>query len=289
MRKIPLNISTVNKAAGNLRRRIVQLVPAAVNAQFEPPRTPFEKYFRDKLLRKINLQEVKGLSVLEVGCGIGDLLKAAAQYKPKELYGTDQSVTAIEIAQRYLENIPVDLSVAPVTKLPFPDAAFDIVYVLFELQYLNDEEMETAVDEVCRVSREKVVLVEETAPSKSVASDMIYRPVEDYKALFAAKGYHMNKVAYLDVAFSRVMFGARRTPYHWIRWLLSPFLVIFGYPSSVLKPPSYDESEPPSSKFALWMQKALLPLTRGLDEILLPSKGITIMHFEKQKLFNRGQ
>ncbi|MAT56227.1 MAG: hypothetical protein CMN32_17285 [Saprospirales bacterium] len=288
MKRIPLNVSTVNKAAGNLRRRIVQLVPNAVNAQFEPPRTPFEKYFRDKLLKKINLKEVEGLSVLEVGCGIGDLLKAAAQYKPKELYGTDQSVTAIEIAQRYLEGIPVDLSVAPVTNLPFPDAAFDIVYVLFELQYLNDEEMEKAVEEVCRVSRDLVILVEETAPSKNVAPDMIYRPVEDYKAHFDERQFKLRKVSYLDVAFSRVMFGARRTPYHWVRWVLSPILYLFGYPASVLKPPSYEEAEPPSSKRALWLQKMLLPLTKGLDEILLPSKGITIMRFEKQKLFNRG-
>lgn len=288
MKRIPLNVSTVNKAAGNLRRRIVQLVPNAVNAQFEPPRTPFEKYFRDKLLRKINLKEVQGLTVLEVGCGIGDLLKAANRYHPKELYGTDQSVTAIEIAQRYLEEITVDLSVAPVTKLPFPDSSFDIVYVLFELQYLNDEEMELAIAEVCRVSRETIVLVEETAPSKSVAPDMIYRPVKDYKSLFDETQFNLKKVSYLDVAFSRVMFGARRTPYHWVRWGLSPILYLFGYPASVLKPPTYEDSEPPSSKRALWLQRVLLPLTKSLDEILLPSKGITIMHFEKQKVFNRG-
>lgn len=288
MKILSLNVSTVNKAAGNLRRRIVQLVPNAVNAQFEPPRTPYEKYFRDKLLKTLNLREVEGLSVLEVGCGIGDLLKEAAKYHPRDLYGTDQSATAIEIAHRYLEDVEVTLHVAAVHDLPFPDAAFDIVYVLFELQYLSDEEMQRAVEEVCRVSREMVVLVEETALSKSVASDMIYRTVEDYKAHFEKMKFHLSKVKYLDVAFSRVMFGARRTPYHWVRWLLSPLLYLIGYPSSVLKPPTYEDAEPPSSKRALWLQKMLLPLTKSLDQVLLPSKGITIMRFEKEKIFQRG-
>ncbi len=285
MKKISLNVSTVSKAAGNLRRRLVQLVPSSINQSFEPPRTPFERYFRDKLLRKLDLQDVRGLSVLEVGCGIGDLLKAAAEYQPKELYGTDQSETALEIAHRYLAGLNVDLSLAPITDLPFPDGAFDFVYVLFELQYLDDDELPRALDEICRVSRQWVILVEETARTRAKAPDMYYRTVEEYAQAMAKRDYVLRKLSFLDVAFSRFMFGARRTPYHWLRWLLSPLLYLLGYPKSVFRRPRYEEAEPPTSSFALRLQRWLLPLTRSLDEFLRPNQGITIMRFEKKRPF----
>ncbi|MFQ5445792.1 MAG: class I SAM-dependent methyltransferase [Saprospiraceae bacterium] len=285
MKKLPAIPSAADSATG-LKRRMSQLGASPDDGPFEPPQTPFDKYYRKKLLKKLRLEQVNEKSVLEVGCGVGDLLKAAATFQPKELYGVDQSPEAIEIAQQYLQGIDVDLGVAPVSALPFPDQSFDMVFVMFELQHIPNKQLLPVIEEVCRVPRQWIVLIEETAAEIQPGDGLIYRPVELYKEAFKTQKFHLRHTEYLDVAVSRSIVSTQVPLLRWLRWVFSPLLYLLGFPSSWMKPPSGSEELPPS-KWAGRLQKILLALTAGLDDVLPASRGITIMRFEREKLFRR--
>jgi len=286
MKKLPARLPSLADAAAGLKRRIAQLGATPGEAPFELPQTPFDKYYRKKLLNKLDLRLVNEKSVLEVGCGAGDLLKAASTFQPKELYGVDQSAEAIELARQYLKGVDVDLDVAPVSALPFPGQSFDMVFVMFELQYIPNHDLLPVIEEVCRVARQWVVLIEETAGKVQMGDGLIYRPVELYKEAFNTQKFHLRQTSYLDVAFSRSLFSGSNQPWQWLRWIFSPLLYLLGFPSSWMKPPLSGDELPPL-KPAGQFQKLFLSLSSGFDDILPASKGITIMRFEREKLFRR--
>lgn len=288
MKKISIPIPTVPDVLSGLKRRMGQLVPSQEDAPPGEPQSPFDKYYRDKLLKNLNLKEVEGNSILEVGCGIGDLLKMAAQYRPKEIFGVDNELEALEVARNYLSDIDCDLSLACIDKLPFPDQSFDYVFAVFEMQYLPDGNLEAAVNEICRVSRQWVILVEETAMEKEEEEGIIYRPIQTYKSSFRKFAFHLRETKYLDVAFSRTIFRNKRSPWLWVRWVFSPLLFLMGFPASWMNFPSGKEEEVPTNKFALFLQKLTLPLTSGLDDVFTAGKGVAIMRFERERLFRRG-
>ncbi|MEZ4958566.1 MAG: class I SAM-dependent methyltransferase [Saprospiraceae bacterium] len=257
--------------------------------QLPIPQTPFDHYRRRKLVKLLRFNElVPYRSVLEVGCGIGDLLLEIHKYQPRELYGVDGSKEDIELARQYLENVAVDVSVANARSLPFPEKAFDVVFVMFELQHILDEnQMQRVVQEACRVSRQWVVLVEDTAPTAMKKRGYIRRPVGEYKDVFRKEKFHLRRAEMMDIAASKYIFTGGSNPWHWIRWLFSPLLYLMGFPQSLMKPPT-GENELPTSRLALFLQKLSLPLVTGLDDIVKTGVGTTVMRFERERLFGRG-
>jgi ubiquinone/menaquinone biosynthesis C-methylase UbiE len=289
MKKLTLPTKKLPEVGASLRRRMRQLLPSEVDEPNEEAAAPFDKYYRKKLLQQINLREVSGYSVLEVGCGVGDLLLLAASYRPREIFGVEEDDEALNNAKLLLHATGADLSQASILQLPFPDKSFDYVYALFELQYLADELLESAVSELCRVCRQFMIIVEETSVEKSEENGIIRRPIEHYNKIFRKQKFHLITTRYLDIAFSRSLFKSRRNIWIWIRWVFSPLLYLMGFPASWMKFPSAEETpETPVSKFALFVQRLVLPISSSLDDVFKINKGVAIMRFEREKLFRRG-
>jgi SAM-dependent methyltransferase len=94
----------------------------------------FEKLHH--LPRLIPFEGMRGKRVLEVGCGAGtDLVRFARG--GAIVTGVDIAPSAIELARRNVEQqgLAADLRVADGEALPFPDAAFDLVYAHGVVQY----------------------------------------------------------------------------------------------------------------------------------------------------------
>lgn len=277
------------------QQRKDKLLPASAPkaaVQLPLPKTPFDGYRRRKLIQLLNFGRYVGnRSVLEIGCGIGDLLLEMSKYGPKEIYGVDSSEESIALAKEYTKGINADLSVADARNLPFPDKSFDVVFVMFELQHIaDDRQMKRVVDEAARVSRQWVILVEETATKKYQHESITRRRVEDYKNAFKhspSGRFFLRKTDYLHVNASRYIFTGTANPWHWLRWLFSPLLYLMGFPASVMKPPT-QSTDLPDSKLAMLLQKWSLPLTNSLDNIFKANDGITVMWLEREKLFGRG-
>ena len=97
--------------------------------------------------------------VLDLGCGIGNILIALSQkidfiHPP---VGVDVSPDLVRIGEREIEKAGlagrIPLKVAPATRLPFEDAAFDVVVTSHVLKHLDDESLLTGFREVARVLR----------------------------------------------------------------------------------------------------------------------------------------
>ncbi len=89
-----------------------------------------------------------GDELLDVGCGIGGLLRAAAD-RGARIAGLDLSEVAIETARSELP--PADLRVGSAEELPWPDAHFDRVSCIGTLEHLPDPR--AGAREIARVLR----------------------------------------------------------------------------------------------------------------------------------------
>ena len=91
-----------------------------------------------------------GARVLDAGCGTGGYLRFLLDRGQfSSAAGTDLAGTAIELAR---ERVPeVDLRVAPLRELPFPDASFELVVSNDVLQHVPDTEVLESLLELRRV------------------------------------------------------------------------------------------------------------------------------------------
>ncbi len=108
------------------------------------------KHFGMRVLKILSKNSNK---ILDLGCGEGTRLAYLA--KGKEGVGVDISSTAITLARKsypHLKFIKKDL-----TKLPFDDNSFDLVYSAFVLEHTSNPE--EVVNEAVRVTKDKGFLV----------------------------------------------------------------------------------------------------------------------------------
>ena len=97
--------------------------------------------------------------VLDLGCGIGNILIALAERTDfiHPAAGVDVSSDLIRIGEREIARAGlrdrIGLEVAPATRLPFEDGAFDVVLTSHVLKHLDDEALLTSFREVVRVLR----------------------------------------------------------------------------------------------------------------------------------------
>lgn len=94
---------------------------------------------REILLDGLDLRP--GERVLEVGCGVGAVLEQLATAEPGlELVGIDLAPEQVATARRRLDErgIRAELAVADAIRLPFPDASFDRVVMVWVVEHLPD-------------------------------------------------------------------------------------------------------------------------------------------------------
>jgi SAM-dependent methyltransferase len=94
------------------------------------------------------LAPLSGLTLLDVGCGSGSVLSAAAG-QGAHVCGLDAAPAMIEVARDRLPE--ADLHVGDMEEMPFGDATFDVVTAFNAVQFA--ESPRVALDEMVRVTR----------------------------------------------------------------------------------------------------------------------------------------
>jgi ubiquinone/menaquinone biosynthesis C-methylase UbiE len=145
----------------------------------------------------------KQLTILDVGWGGGRTIeKLATLASEGKVYGIDYSATSVAAARstnaQWIEAGRVVIQQASVSRLPFPDATFDLVSAV-ETHYYWPHPT-TDLREIRRVLKPggKLVIIAETYRARCF--DVIYRPamkllratylsVDEHRDLLAAAGY----------------------------------------------------------------------------------------------------
>lgn len=103
-----------------------------------------------RIAADIDTTTVPGAAVADIGTGPGRLLSCLAERRPDlRLHGVDLSPHMIEIAHRNLTGHPVELAVADVRDLPYPDAGLDLAVSSLSMHEWRD--LDAAARELRRV------------------------------------------------------------------------------------------------------------------------------------------
>lgn len=130
---------------------------------------------QSRALRKVPIDLAAlqpGETVLDVGCGTGDVTLAAARRVGPggAVYGIDPSAQMIDLARRKAGRTgsAVTFSVEPVESMTFPDASFDVVISSLMMHHLPPDLRRRALGEIQRVLRPggRLVIVDLQPPSR---------------------------------------------------------------------------------------------------------------------------
>lgn len=112
-------------------------------------------------------------------------------YQPK-LVGFDISESMIRKAKEGVSD-KVLLGCGDITSLPFRDRSYDLVYTHATLMHVPEEHVSTAIQELKRVAKKYLIIVEETYWSKGNLRRGTFKPNEytfiyDYKTVVSQRG-----------------------------------------------------------------------------------------------------
>ena len=115
---------------------------------------PHRKLIIDQLFRFSPFE-----SLLEVGCNCGPNLYCIGLTFPFiKLAGIDPSQASIDVGRKFLPDVL--FRTGTVQKLPYHNLEFDIVLTDAVLIYVPPAEIEQAMDELARVAKKAIILVE---------------------------------------------------------------------------------------------------------------------------------
>ncbi len=184
-----------SRVAADLDRRDDGRVVAGIDS-------PYFRYQRGRFVsRFLSSIDVQGKAILEVGCGPGGNLTVLAGRGPSRLVGVDVSAAMLALARKETNDVrpPIEFLKSNGSDLPLPDRAMDLSLTVTVLQHNPDVAVFVAlVSEICRVTSDQVILIEETAQRQvSREPQMMRRPVDVYRAVCAKNGYRLVQTDYL--------------------------------------------------------------------------------------------
>jgi ubiquinone/menaquinone biosynthesis C-methylase UbiE len=121
---------------------------------------------RQKPDRKGGLYHTDGFSVLDVGCGSGELLRYVAEFarrngKQANLVGIDLNEISTSVtAAKSREFAEISAIRGDAFHLPFADGAFDYAISSLFFHHLTDDQIPQALKEMSRVARRAIYVID---------------------------------------------------------------------------------------------------------------------------------
>lgn len=113
----------------------------------------FYHYFFERLHQKLLsvVGDANGLSVLDIGCGTGSLLRKLSDAGAETLAGVDASGGMLDEARKIAGTREIEFIQGPAHKLPFDDRSFDLVTTSVAFHHFGEPEQ--VITEMGRVMK----------------------------------------------------------------------------------------------------------------------------------------
>lgn len=170
---------------------------------------PFWRYKRQRFLENfLHSIDFNDAVVLEVGCGPGgNLLEIAGRHAPAKLMAVDISQPMIDIATSNLasHHVAAELHKVDGAHLPFADRSVDLTFTVTVLQHNTEAASFSALcGELCRVTRDRIVLMEDTGSGvPSASGSFVARSVDTYSKVLGDHGFALSESSRLNIRVSR--------------------------------------------------------------------------------------
>ena len=222
---------------------------------------PYYRYKRKLFLKLMDTIDFSQKEVLEIGSGPGGNLIYLLSKKCKSITGVDISNQMVELSRKLLDGQEIQIIKTNGRDLPFEKNSFDITFTSTVLQHNTDEnQLKKMIQEICRVSRNEVILFERIENKVKGHESNLGRPIKYYADLFNDYGFILNQTKSLQIQVSYYACGLIRKAFN-------------------LK--SREEGEP-LSKLSIILEKLILPLTEFLDKFFPNSRDLTLLKFERK-------
>jgi len=139
------------------------------------------------------LVDVRGLDILDAGCGTGRWLEQLAERSPRSLLGVDTSPAMLKVAASKLNN-QCDFRMGSCTALPVPDASADMVLSSFVVSYLDD--LDSFASEIDRVARPgATVVLSDMHPDTEASLNWVrWSPAKDSGTRIHGRGWPLQQI-----------------------------------------------------------------------------------------------
>ncbi|MBK8702021.1 MAG: class I SAM-dependent methyltransferase [Saprospiraceae bacterium] len=218
---------------------------------------PYYRYKREEFLKLLHTTDFSHKSVLEIGCGPGGNLIEVSHKQPSRLVGVDISNEMVALATKNVSS-SIEIFKSNGTELPFPDKSFDIVFTATVLQHNTDETMlKSLMKEICRVSKEKVVIFEKIDDTVKGDDLCMARPIEYYSEIMKQYGFTLKNSSFINI----------RVSYY-----------LCGFVRKFLNRKDRKEGEP-LNMVSNYLQKIILIFSRPLDKIFKSNKDLAKLEY----------
>lgn len=173
-------------------KRQVELIAGQVPWETAEAHAPLHRKAIETPTIKHQLDEQEHPIVLEIGCGVGRLLKVFQE--DREVIGVDFSPNMIEKGKEYVPR--ASLYVTDGSKLPVPENYVDLVYSFLVFQHIqSEEEIKTYLKEALRVLRPggfiRVQTHKGTAKPNGQWVGRFFKDIEEFASVFKEAGFYI--------------------------------------------------------------------------------------------------
>jgi len=222
---------------------------------------PYYRYKRKRFLELMDTIDFSQKEVLEIGSGPGGNLVYLLSKECKSITGVDISDQMVQLSRKLLKGQEIQIIKTNGRDLPFENKSFDITFTSTVLQHNTDEnQLKKIIQEICRVSRNEVILFERIENKIKGHTSNLGRPIRYYADFFKDHGFILNQTKSLQIQVSYYACGLIRK--------------IFNLKTR-------EEGEP-LSKISIILEKLILPLTKFLDKFIPSNRDLTLLKFEKK-------
>ncbi len=165
---------------------------------------------KKSLLAEIEAIDLKKFSVLDVGCGSGELLRMIAEFargseRRARLFGIDLNSISTTTTQSESRKFPEIASVCgDAFQLPFADEAFDYAISSLFFHHLTDEQIPTVLKEMSRVARRGVFVIDLHRDPVAYVGYKVFCAVFRISPLVRQDGSLSIKKGFREIDFSKL-------------------------------------------------------------------------------------